>query len=314
MPIAHSLDITRDATIPTWFHVGGRAARFHAPASIDDLARCLELDPNLRVLGDGANLLVDDDGVDELVVSLKSPRFQRVEIDERSGRVVAGAGADFPKLIHETVRRGLAGLEGLIGIPATLGGAAIMNAGGAFGELAAAIARVHALDRAGRAVALDRRDIPFTYRHSGLGERIITGVELALAPADHAALRDRLKECMAYKAKSQPMADRSAGCAFKNPTLERDLPDIGEPGQRVSAGMLIDRAGCKGLAIGSAAVSHRHANFLTVSPGGKARDVLRLMVEVRRRVWEAFGVALAPEVVIWSRSDDAARLAQPMIP
>jgi UDP-N-acetylmuramate dehydrogenase len=108
---------------------------------------------------------------------------------------------------------------------------------------------------------------------------------------------------MAYKAKSQPMADRSAGCVFKNPTLKADLKDIGASGQRVSAGMLIDRAGCKGMAVGGASVSERHGNFIVTDPKtAKARHVIELMEHVVRRVDDYFGVTLEREVVVWQRS------------
>lgn len=305
MTLATAPTILENAPIPTWFRVGGRADRFCAPQSLPELHRGLDLDPALRILGDGANLLVDDDGVPELVVSLKAPAFQHVSIDPRSGIVSAGAGADFPRLIHDTVRHGLQGLEGLIGIPATIGGAAIMNAGGAFGSFSDHLLRVHALDRAGRPVVRERRDIPFAYRHSGLNDLIVTRVEFQLIPDDPARLRDRLKECMAYKARSQPLASDSAGCCFKNPTLHAPLRlptgEAFDAGARVSAGLLIDRAGCKGLAVGGAAVSDRHGNFLLAHPGASARDVIALMREVARRVHGFAGITLEPEVVVWSR-------------
>jgi UDP-N-acetylmuramate dehydrogenase len=216
--------------------------------------------------------------------------------------VVAGAGASLPKLITETVRQGLAGLEGLGGIPATIGGAAVMNAGGAFGQIADAVAAVHALDHNGRDIVLERDQIDFRYRHSGLNHLIITSVEFDLREEDPAALRARLKEVMEYKKNSQPMADRSAGCVWKNPTLPRDLADIGPKGDRVSAGMLIDRAGCKGTRVGGASVSPRHANFVVTDAGATAGNVIELMEQTRRRVMDRFGVELEPEVVIWKRS------------
>ncbi len=301
--------IEHDAPIPTWFRIGGRAERFCVPASVSELRQCLEIEPDLRVLGDGANLLVDDDGVPGLVVSLARccTSVRPLGPDWSSGLMHAGAGVNLPKLIHEAGRLGLAGLEGLGGIPASIGGAIVMNAGGAFGEIGRVVERVHALDRAGREVVIERRDLKFGYRASGLGGLIITGVDLALEPgADPAALRTRLKEVMAYKAKSQPMADNSAGCCFKNPTLTSNLT-TGEgehfaAGSRVGAGLLIDRAGLKGLRIGGASVSDRHANFIVTAEGAAARDVIQLMDEVARRVHERFGVALQREVVVWSRS------------
>ena len=141
--------------------------------------------PDLLVLGDGANLLVDDSGVGELVVRLDRGEFQRVELSA-DGRARVGAGVHLFKLINRTVHAGLAGLEVLAGIPASLGGALAMNAGGAFGQIADVVTRVHALDPAsGRAIALEKPNIGFAYRSGGaLRDLIITDAELALTPAD----------------------------------------------------------------------------------------------------------------------------------
>jgi UDP-N-acetylmuramate dehydrogenase len=355
--VAHSeLIIERDVPIDTWYRVGGGAKRLARPRTVEDLRRCLELDPALRVLGDGANLLVGDEGVQELVVALSEAPMQAVRFEDGprgpDTHIVAMAGANLPRLVTETVRRGLVGLEGLGGIPASLGGAAVMNAGGTFGQIADVIARIHALDRRGREVTLERGEIGYSYRHSGLNHLLITCVEMVLVPGDKVGLRHRLKEIMAYKSGSQPMAANSAGCCFRNPTVPRELAlsrgwvkmnseghegpeehrgrklgeevasksveawsnlfssppspppspsDISEI--RVSAGMLIDRAGCKGLRIGSAHVSTGHANFLVADKGGRAGDVIALMREVQRRVAEAFGVQLQPEVVVWGAQE-----------
>ena len=302
-----TIPIERDAPIPTWFGVGGRADRLARPRTIDELRACLAIDPNLRVLGDGANLLVDDDGVGELVVVLDTPAFRTVErTGERIGGAVvvrAGAGANLPKLINESVRLGLAGLEGLGGIPASVGGAIVMNAGGAFGQIADAVARVHAIDRDGREVTLERADIDFGYRRSGLNGLLLTACDFALHPADAGPLRTRLLEVMDHKKRTQPLAEHSAGCCFKNPTLDREIDGIGGPGDRVSAGLLIDRVGCKGLTLGTARVSDRHANFFVPGRNGCARDIIALMELVERRVFQTFGVRLEREVVVWRRSE-----------
>lgn len=298
---AGPLNFEHDVEIPTWFGIGGRAERFARPQNIEQLRECIRRDPALRVLGDGANLLVDDSGVSELVVSLAARPLAAATFDRAGGRVVAMAGANLPKLITESVRQGLAGIEGLGGIPASIGGAVIMNAGGAFGQIADVVTRVHAIDREGRELTLERDEIDFRYRHSGLERLIVTAVELELREEDPVALRSRLKEVMEYKKGSQPMADRSAGCVWKNPTLTADLPNIGPKGERVSAGMLIDRAGGKGTRVRGASVSPRHANFVVTEPEARARDVIELMAQTRVRVYEAFGVRLEPEVVIWSR-------------
>jgi UDP-N-acetylmuramate dehydrogenase len=295
------LQIEEQAPISTWFHIGGRADRLARPKNAEELARCCELDPDLVVLGEGANLLVDDAGMDRLVVSLQTPGFQTIEFDP-SGLVRAGAGVALPRLINETVKRGLSGIETLAGIPATLGGAAVMNAGGAFGELATSVRTVFATDRAGREHSFRRDLIDYGYRQSYLNHLIITGVELALTPRPVEECRAELKRCMDYKARSQPLKDKSAGCVFKNPVLPDDLGDIGAQGQRVSAGMLIDRAGGKGMRVGGATVSDVHANFFVVSADAQARDVIDLIARVRQRVIDVHGVALEREVVIWERT------------
>jgi UDP-N-acetylmuramate dehydrogenase len=295
------LVIERHAPISTWFHIGGSADRLARPGTPEDLLRCVEMDPDLVVLGEGANLLVDDAGMDRLVVSLQTPGFKGTEFDA-SGLVRAGAGVALPRLISDCVKRGLSGIETLAGIPATVGGATVMNAGGAFGEWASVVRTVFALDRAGREHAFRRDLIDFGYRQSHLNHLIVTGVELGLTARDPAACKAELNRCMEYKGRTQPLKDKSAGCVFKNPVLHEDLTDIGAEGQRVSAGMLIDRAGCKGMRVGGASVSVVHANFFVVEPGARARDVIDLIGRVRHRVIDVFGIALDREVVIWERT------------
>lgn len=296
--------ITHAAPIKTWFGIGGSAARFAKPRTPDDLRTCLAIDPALRVLGDGANLLVDDDGIDDLVVSLDAPGLAKIEVlDADKGLVRAGAGVHIFKLMNTTIRSGLGGLEVLAGVPATLGGAIVMNAGGAFGQIADVIERVYALDRSGREVVLERSDINFSYRHSGLTHLIVTAADLRLTRGDAAALEARKKEINDYKLRVQPMSANSAGCCFKNPTLPHAIEGIGEAGKRVSAGLLIDRAGLKGLRHQTARVSDLHGNFLVVDDKsiGKARDVIALMDIVNTRVHDRFGVHLDREVVVWSK-------------
>lgn len=299
MATARALTFERVAKLPTWFGIGGGADRVARPASVEDLVACLESDPGLKVLGDGANLLVDDDGVSELVVVLDQPAFRSVE--RNGNRMLVGAGVKLPKLINDTVRDGLSGLEGLGGVPATIGGAAIMNAGGAYGQFADAVAAIHAIDRQGRVLRLSREQVPFSYRHSGLSGVIVTAVELDLKPADPVRLREFHLEVMARKKASQPLSSNSAGCVFKNPTLVRPIGGIADAGVRVSAGMLIDRAGCKGMRVGGAEVSHSHANFITTDRDATAGHVIDLMDQVRARVFDTFGVTLEPEIAIWKR-------------
>lgn len=311
MNTAASFQIEHDAEVPTWFKVGGRADALARPATCEevrDLLLAFAGQP-VRILGDGANLLVDDAGVDGLVIDLR--RLNGVEwVDQPAGTVRAAtrAGANLPKLIVEAVRRGLAGIETLAGIPATIGGAVIMNAGGAFGQISDVVERVHALTRVGEPLVIPREQIDFGYRRSGLNHLVILGADLRLTrvpDADLRALRDRLKEVMTYKKNSQPMADNSAGCVWKNPI------DPERPGRRLAAGELIDRCGLKGLTVGGASVSPVHANFIITGEGCKARDVIDLMARVRAAVQERTGVTLEPEVVIWRRGDAEAPAASP---
>jgi UDP-N-acetylmuramate dehydrogenase len=293
--------IQHHAPIETWFGVGGQADTLVTAQSMDDLLWVIERGQCVRVLGEGANLLVADEGIDGIVVSLDAQAFKQVTIDAATQTVTAGAGVDLRRLITRTTNAGLAGLEVLGGIPASIGGAVRMNAGGTFGQIADTIARVHLIDRRGLARTVEARDIPFGYRCSGLEDGIITHAEFVLHPEEPAAVRDRLRTCMAAKSRSQPMEMASAGCVFKNPQLEAAIDTIAPAGTRVSAGLLIDRAGCKGLRSGGAEVSDVHANFLITHPGATATDLLALMSEVQTRVFERFGVRLEREVVVWSR-------------
>ncbi|VAX37645.1 hypothetical protein MNBD_PLANCTO03-651, partial [hydrothermal vent metagenome] len=138
-------------------------------------------------------------------------------------------------------------------------------------------------------------------RSSELGDCILVGCELELRRGDPTALLARLKEVMAAKAATQPMGEKSAGCCYKNPTLMRTIGGLGREGERIGAGLVIDRAGCKGLSVGRARVSDRHANFFPVAKDARAADVIALMEEVERRVFDRFGIALEREVIIWQR-------------
>lgn len=302
-------NLQRNVAIPTWFGVGGGADAFVEAGSVDELCAVLREERVVRVLGEGANLLVDDAGVDGVVVSLA--RLDHVET-LGGGAVRVGGGADLMRLITGTLRDGLSGLEALAGIPASVGGACVMNAGGAFGSIAQFVTRVRVAARNGGVRWLAREEIAFDYRRSGLEGFIVVEAELALREVEgkeRDAARERLKEVMAYKKGSQPMADRSAGCVWKNPAAPEDWNEQRTPdGRRVPAGWLVDRAGLKGLRVGGASVSAAHANFVVTEhregrPIARAADVLALMREVRARVLDRFGVTLEPEVVIWRRAE-----------
>tara|TARA_Y100000589_G_scaffold21991_1_gene18321 strand:- start:24358 stop:25305 length:948 start_codon:yes stop_codon:yes gene_type:complete len=293
---------TPDAPIGamTWFGIGGRAdllIRPHDEASLVTLvARCSETGVPIRILGKGANLLVDDDGVDGVVLLLSDEVFRSHRFNRRGEieRMHAGAGADIFTTVNELSRQGLSGMEQMTGIPGSLGGAIRMNAGGSYGCIADCLETVQCCTMNGELLSYHRSELEFSYRQSNLPECIILSATFNLEPSDPVAVRKRVLEIMAAKRASQPMADKSAGCTFRNP-LDSD-------GVRVAAGRLIDSAGLKGLSDGAATVSTQHANFITTRPDANARQVRRLMNEVQKRVLDHHGIQLVPEVVVWERT------------
>ena len=285
----------------TWFGVGGRADILICPRSVEALGtlvrRCHENEIPLRVLGSGANLLVADEGVDGVVVRLNQPAFREVSYNA-SGAVEAMramAGADLARTLNETVRRGLSGLQQVAGIPASIGGALHMNAGGAFGSIGDGVHSVACLNERGETVVYPASELTFEYRQTNLPAGVILWAAFNLQDDDPKRLRERVLEIFSYKKSTQPLADSSAGCTFKNPID----PATGE---RTSAGALIDRAGLKGHRLGSAEVSTLHGNFLHIHPGGSAGDLLQLIDAVRDRVASEFAIELSTEVAIWGRS------------
>ncbi len=300
------VEVVPDAPIGTmtWFGIGGRADLLVVPRSIEALAtlvrRCDREGTPLRVLGGGANLLVADEGVDGIVVRLSAPAFREIAYN-RTGEtrlLRAMGGADLARTLMDATRRGLEGLSQMAGIPGTVGGAIRMNAGGAFGAVGDAVRSVTCITRRGELVNYPAGELRFEYRRTNIPDPVIASATFALEPADPVALRKRVKEIFAYKKSTQPLADHSAGCAFKNPLDP-------ETEERVPAGRLIDRAGLKECAVGSASVSRHHANFIVTAPGGRADDVLQLLELVRRRVYEHCGIELELEVVVWQRGQEA---------
>lgn len=300
-PLA-DLNIPCETDVPlgphTWYGIGGSAAVLAHPSSVQQLAaliaRCRENDLPIRVLGSGANLLVADGTLDGVVVKLDDPAFRQMKIDDR--RVTAGAGYDLAKLVLETAREGLAGLEVLAGIPATVGGAVRMNAGGLYGEIGSRVARVMVCDTTGQIYYRDRDDLTFSYRTSNISAPFILEVEFELDKDDPAALMRRVKEIFLYKKNTQPLRDNSAGCTFKNPRPPEDDPEAEPP---PPAGKLIEDAGLKGKRIGGAEVSEHHANFIIAHEDCKASDIVALVEEVEKTVQESCGIHLQRELVIW---------------
>lgn len=272
----------------TWFRVGGRARYLFRPNGADDLAALMVLaraeDIPVKVLGRGANVLVSDDGFDGVVVRLVSDAFRGVH---RSGTTFdVGAGVDLMPFTRDASRDGFSGLEGMAGIPGTIGGAVRMNAGGRFGDIADSVSRITVLEADGSIEEWPYDRIGFGYRRSRVDDRIVLSARLELGEDDPRRTAKRFESCFDKKMASQPISDQSAGCIFKNPDGE-------------SAGKMIDQAGLKGTRFGCAEVSHRHANFIVAHEGATASDILRLIDIVRERVRSVFDTELELEVDVW---------------
>ncbi len=288
----------------TWYGIGGPADFLVHPRTQDALVglvrRAKREEIPIRILGSGANLLVSDEGVDGIVVKLDAPAFSETRYNA-TGEVEAlrvGAGADMAKVLNDTVRRGLAGLAQMAGIPASVGGAVRMNAGGAYGAIGDAVHAVGCLSESGEMRVYPASQLVFGYRETNIPDPIVVWAAFRLEETDPVALRERVKEIFAYKKSTQPLEEHSAGCMFKNP-----LDPAGDPKalKRVSAGKLIDLAGLKGLSVGGAAVSERHGNFVTTKSGTKAREVVELVRQVKATVRNVHGVDLHCEVAYWGR-------------
>ncbi len=276
------------ARYTTW-RIGGPAEILVDPVDRDDLLLCVGWARSegipWRVLGNGSNLLVRDEGVRGVV--LRSRRaLDRVEVE---GFVVrAGGGASLPLVANLAASRGLSGLEFGAGIPGTVGGAIVMNAGWHEHEIGPRVREVEFLDSEGRVAVLPRETCAFGYRRSALRGRIgvVLGAVLALSPDDPAAVRARLEAYAAARRKNQPTELPSCGSVFLKP--EGDF-----------AGRLIEEAGLKGARIGDAQVSPKHANFFVNLGRATAADALALLERVETEVEARFGVRLTREVEIW---------------
>ena len=231
-----------------------------------------------------------------VVLQLDAEGWRGCSINRRTGRVGVGGGHDLFTLVQRLANAGLSGFEAMAGIPGTVGGAAKMNAGGAFGDFGSTVDRLTVLQADGTVQRLHRDALSFGYRR-GVEAPLVLHAVLRLTPADPAAVRARVKEVFSYKKRVQPMGDRSAGCAFKNPVEAHGVTPWASP---PTAGQLIDRAGLKGHRIGAAYVSPVHGNFLAADADATSADeIITLIEHVQRTVAERFGVVLEREVVVW---------------
>ncbi|MFH1230785.1 MAG: UDP-N-acetylmuramate dehydrogenase [Planctomycetota bacterium] len=288
----------------TSFGIGGRAEIFVTPKTLQQLREIYRLCHKKRIpiyiLGKGTNLLVNDRGVKGVV--LKSQWFNI----ERKGdeRLIVSAAYPLPKLINDATKMGLSGLEPLVGIPGTLGGAVVMNAGGKWGQIADVIDSVNVINKDGRIKTLYARkgELQFDYRYSNLAPKgfggrkellsscrqniLVSEVVIRLKSSGTGAIRKRIKEILDEKKMTQPLNARSAGCVFRNQPC-------------YSVGALIDRAGLKGVSVGGAKVSTKHANFIVNDGNAKASDVMQLIKIIKKTIRKKFKVNLGLEIEVW---------------
>jgi UDP-N-acetylmuramate dehydrogenase len=270
----------------TSFRIGGPADALVLPTSVEDLQRTIVIARRegapLTITGNGTNLLVRDGGIRGIVVKL-ADTFDRVLVD--GSRITAQCGALLGNVSRTAQRHALSGLEFAVGIPGTIGGAIIMNAGAYGGEMKEVVTRCSVLEEDGTLREMLPEDLRFGYRTSALqGTRtLVVEVEMVLRPGDPAVISTKMNDFTMQRESKQPLALPSAGSVFKRP-----------PGHYV--GPMVEGLGLKGYRIGDAEVSEKHAGFIVNRGAATARDVLALIQHVRQSVYEKYGVSLDTEV------------------
>lgn len=267
----------------TSFHIGGPADVLVQPADIEDVVRLSRQTSEQRVpmfvLG-GTNVLIRDKGIRGVVVSLAKLRA----IKEEPGSVLyVEGGVGMPTLIGYATRRSLAGLEWAAGIPGSVAGCVVMNAGTRLGEMKSSVKAVRIVSPKGTVIDRQAETIDFAYRRSTLPPGIVVGVWLQLKPGLRPDIEKVVKDYLRYRRDTQPLSLPSAGCVFKNPKND-------------SAGRVVEAAGLKGTAVGDACVSTKHANFIVNQGQASARDVLSLIRKVRAQVARQTGIKLELEL------------------
>jgi UDP-N-acetylmuramate dehydrogenase len=274
------------------YRIGGPATVL-LPAIPEDVGAALTLAAEAGVpwfaIGLGSNLLLPDEGLDALVIRV-GKGLDRVE--QHGDDWTLGAGLPVPIAARRTAEAGFAGLHIFVGVPGTVGGGVYMNAGCHGGDWAEIVERVTVVDPAGKDVVLNRADIPFTYRRSGLEGRIVLEATVRLRQQDQAQLGEAIAEMFEWRQRGTPFNQPCCGSVFKNPAG----PSWKQAGGERTAGQLIEAAGLKGFAIGGAMVSPMHANYIVNTGNATASEVKKLIEHAQKVVQEQFGIRLEPEV------------------
>jgi UDP-N-acetylmuramate dehydrogenase len=272
----------------TWLGVGGEARYFCEPVDIDALSRLVirarETGIALRMIGGGSNILIPTAGFDGMIVRLSAPAFSTIEV--RNTSVIAGAGAKLVHVVCAAVQAGLSGIETLVGIPGTIGGALVGNAGGHGGDLGESVREVTVMLPTGQLAVRRGTELAFQSRWSNLDDCIVIGCQLDLDEDSAELLTKRMQKQWIVGRSEQPSGTRTVAMMFKDP-------------HGTSAESLITQAGAKDLRVGEAMVYAAHANYVVVFPKCSSDDV-RLLVElVRSKVRERLGVELTPQIEVW---------------
>lgn len=272
----------------TWFRLGGPAEYFAEPTSLDELAALVrqasEAGLPIRVVGGGSNLLVRNAGAKGLVLHLAAPAFSQISVE--GNIVTAGGGAKLGHVISTSVREGLSGLEALVGIPGSVGGALRNNADAGGADLGQWTRRATVMKRNGETLVHDRDGMRFSYRSSSLDELVILSAEFELEMGNSAEITQRLQKLWIIKKASEPQGTHNAGCIFK---------DVGG----VSAASLIENAGLRSSEVGKATVCDKNANFIIAEPGATFDDVRGLIELLKSGVEDRLGVELETAIEIW---------------
>ncbi len=267
------------------YRVGGPADALVVPQNRQQLQQiiqfCLQNGIPYFVLGEGANLLIADEGIPGVVLRL---HHCCGELYHSGTRVYVGSGCLVANLVQYCEEHALAGVEFMSGIPGTVGGALRMNAGAFVGEIGDRVITIEALDASGNLITISKTEAAFAYRRAdGLTDKLLLGTWLQLQKGDSNQLRQARQQYLTRRAEKQPLEYPSCGSVFKRP-----------PGDY--AGRLIEAAHCKGLRVGNAQVSTKHANFIVNLGGATAQDIFSLIQKVQQKVFQQFGVWLEPEV------------------
>jgi UDP-N-acetylmuramate dehydrogenase len=280
----------------TTFRIGGPVACFARPrteqALTDIIRKTREHEIPHLILGGGSNVLPPDDPWDVLVIQL-TLSCSRIQLVDSQGTgvvpVYVGAGVRVAQLVRFCLVNRLEGIEYLVGIPGTLGGAVVMNAGVREGSISDSLLWIDVIDEEGKYRRIYRCDLTAGYRSMGLSDNwIVLGCCVEMRPSMDDGFKSRLVQIMGHRKETQPLALPSAGCVFKNP-------------EGFSAGALIDRSGLKGVRIGDAEISEKHANWIVNRGSASASDVLALVRLMEEKVFESSGIRLERELRVLGR-------------